>query len=340
MEAVIDKTKCVCCSVAFVKKRDYDIHILTKKHQNKINNIPTEKCNYCDYETEKKSTLEKHLKTFHKEEYIKEKPNKEWKKDCEFCNVSFTSKNAYEMHCVSKKHIENELGIDKKQCKFCDYNTSKSCTLERHFRIMHPLQYKLSKIVIEDENDKNSNIKVPPKIKELCKNLLNQVHINKYDISAFNTRIKDLKNRHYNDDDECIKAAYYNIERCEDKIEELKPQIEKLRKKYPLLKKIKGGCQHFKTSDLIIYSDKPVVISDNEEDEIDEEEVKRQQENKKFEEDSLKKQEELKIKKDKHDDLLNQIDILRQEYIDSKGTNQKLLKEIEKIEKKIKELYE
>lgn len=339
MESIVDKTKCVCCSVAFVKKRDYDIHVLTKKHQNKINNIPTEKCNYCDYETEKKSTLEKHLKTFHREEYNKEKPDKEWKKDCEFCNVSFTSKNAFEIHCVSKKHIENELGIDKKQCKFCDYNTSKACTLDRHFRIMHPLEYKLSKVVIEDEDDKNSNIKTPPKIKALYKTLINQEHMLKRDISAFNNRIRDLKNRRYSDDDESIKSAYYNIEKCEDKIEELKPKIEKMNKKYSELKKIKGGCQHFKTSDLIIYSDKPVVISDNEEDEIDEEEIKRQQENKKFEEDSLKKQEELKIKKEKEDEYNIEIEKLQEEYILSKG-NMAIEKEVKKIEKKIRELYE
>jgi hypothetical protein len=372
MEIVIDKSKCECCNVNFIKKRDYDIHILTKKHQDRINNAPKEICIYCDYKTDKKITLEKHIKSYHKdkiniepkekciycdyetskkmalenhirlnhkEERDKNKPDLDWKKECILCDVIFTSKIQYQKHCMTTKHIEKELGVDKKKCNFCDYKTSKTCTMDRHFRVMHPLEYKLSKVVEKDE--KESLTVIPPKIKRLYKSIIDQKYFREKDILGHTNRITNLKNRRFNDEDEKIKDAYYKIDKCEDEIDDLNIKIEKMNKKYPgINKRIKPGLTHLKTSDLIIYKDASIVFSDiDEDDEIDEEEVKRQQIEKQFEEDSLKRQEDLKIKKEKVDEYNIEIEKLQEEYIQSKG-DMSIYRKIEKIEKKINELYE
>jgi len=64
---VINWKRCDLCDINFKKQRDYNNHILTNKHIKKNLGITNNKCPSCNYSSDNKSNLQRHIKTNHPE---------------------------------------------------------------------------------------------------------------------------------------------------------------------------------------------------------------------------------------------------------------------------------
>ena len=75
MNIDLENKKCLCCDMTFGLKTDLNRHIKTNKHINKCLKNDNSKCPYCEYSSDDKSNLLKHMKKKH-EYIVKEKINK------------------------------------------------------------------------------------------------------------------------------------------------------------------------------------------------------------------------------------------------------------------------
>ena len=331
-----NKLRCELCNVNFCKPKDYDRHTDTIKHRNNVLGIDKLKCNYCDYETAGQNALDVHFRNFHKVEYKQLKDSKiEYIKHCEFCDITFNQSRDSIKHFSSKKHLDKIFNVDKSQCLFCNYKTSKASTLTRHIKEVHPEHYKEIKITTEDLQ----KFKAPEAIQKTYKKYANALYTIKKYITGDRCAIRRLKDRFFKEDSKEIIEHELKIEDNIKRRKELEIKIKELTDKYSDLDKIHIGLTVIKNDDptLIIY-DKSVVLSDNDDDDMDDEEKQKQRENRKFEKDTIKKQKELKIKKEKEDEYNIEIEKLQSEFQNTGDAS--IFKKIEKIEKKINELYE
>jgi hypothetical protein len=105
--------QCSLCNVEFVRKDNYDRHLLTKRHiKNSKLNCEELYCNVCNIKYSSKKDLKRHLGT---NKHLLN--NGELKKpntfDCEICNISFNKKAILSKHFLSKSHIIKEIDHNK-----------------------------------------------------------------------------------------------------------------------------------------------------------------------------------------------------------------------------------
>jgi len=101
--------QCSLCNVEFVRKDNYDRHLLTKRHiTNSKLNCEEFYCNVCNIKYSSKKDLKRHFGTNKHLLNIGElkKPNTF---DCEICNISFNKKAILNKHFLSKSHIIKEI---------------------------------------------------------------------------------------------------------------------------------------------------------------------------------------------------------------------------------------
>jgi len=105
--------QCSLCNIEFVRKDNYDRHLLSKRHitHSKLN-CEELYCNVCNIKYSSKKDLKRHLGTNKHQMNIGElkKPNIF---DCEICNISFNKKAILSKHFLSKSHIVNEIAHNK-----------------------------------------------------------------------------------------------------------------------------------------------------------------------------------------------------------------------------------
>ena len=105
--------QCSLCNIEFVRKDNYDRHLLSKRHiTNSKLNCEELYCNVCNIKYSSKKDLKRHLGTNKHQMNIGElkKPNIF---DCEICNISFNKKAILSKHFLSKSHIVNEIAHNK-----------------------------------------------------------------------------------------------------------------------------------------------------------------------------------------------------------------------------------
>jgi hypothetical protein len=107
--------KCEFCDYTTNKKSNLTRHIKTR--HKKIKNL---KCEFCDYITDKKSNLTRHIKTRH--ENLKNLK-------CEFCDY-ITDKKVNLTRHIKTKH-------ENLKCEFCDYVGQRKYNLDRHVKLVH-----------------------------------------------------------------------------------------------------------------------------------------------------------------------------------------------------------
>ena len=333
----VDKSQCLICNVQFKQKRDYDKHILTKKHNDVFNGAVFLNCDFCDYITLGKNLIDSHIKNFHIEEYQKIKPVKNFLSNCECCKINFTQKRDSDIHFLSQKHINLSLDIDKKQCLFCDYKTTKASTLSRHIKITHPLEYKISNV---KEIEK---LKINPKIIKTYKLLLTQERDFKNKIKAFNTGIQRLLKKNYKEDSSDVIELELKKESISKKLNEIRPKIKKMLVQTEELKDITVGLTTIKNDSIIILDEHPDFekFYNNECDDSTESEGEKIKikENKKFNEDKKNHEERLLDIKKKEDSIDSEIEILNQQFLESRG-DMSIMKKISKLEIHKNKLYE
>lgn len=333
----VDKSQCLICNVQFKQKRDYDKHILTKKHSDVLNGSEFLKCEFCDYTTLNKQNIKTHIRDLHNEEYEKIKPEKKYLSNCECCKINFTQKRESDKHFISLKHINTSLDIDKKQCLYCEYKTNKVSALSRHTKTMHPLEFKISNV---KEVEK---LKINPKIIKTYKLLLTQERDLKNKIKAFNTGIQRLIKKNYKDDSSDVIELECKKEAISKKLNEIRPKIKKMLIQTPELKDITVGLTLIKNDSIVILDENPDFekffnneCDDSEESEGEKLKIK---ENKKFEEDNKLKQERLQDIKNKEESIDSEIEILNIQFLESKG-DMSIMKKISKLEIQKNKLYE
>jgi hypothetical protein len=331
------KSQCLICNVQFKQKRDYDNHILTKKHNDILNGFDILKCEFCDFTSMNKQIFKNHFKDLHKEEYEKIKPEQKYLLKCECCKINFTQKRESDKHFISLKHINISLDIDKNQCLYCDYKTNRMNTLYRHVKSMHPLEYKISNV---KEIEK---IKINPKLIKTYKLLLTQERDLKNKIKAFNTGIQRLIKKNYKDDSSDIVEIECKKECVSKKLNEIRPKIKKMLVQTEELKDITVGLTTIKNDSIIILDENPDFekFYNNEYDDSTESEGEKIKikENQKFEEDIKIKQERLRDIKNKEESIDIEIEILNQQFLESKG-DMTIMKKISKLEIQKNKLYE
>lgn len=161
METVVDKSKCECCNINFLQNRDYDKHIKTKKHLNKVNNVPMECCEFCEYKTLKKSTLLVHIRKEHKENYnikkISESNN--FMHGCECCNKILLTKYILNKFLKSRKSELNYIKVRgfMYHCEWCKNPFLNFRHYMHHIKIIHPEETKIKYPNFKDELLNNIN---------------------------------------------------------------------------------------------------------------------------------------------------------------------------------------
>ena len=118
--------ECECCDYITCNKKDFNKHILTKKHNynkynKKYNNSPTYVCKYCDYNTCNKKDFNKHVLT---RKHIHNKDNKD------ITQVPYTEYADYVCVCGKKYNHRATLYNHKKICNVLNDNTNNSNTEE------------------------------------------------------------------------------------------------------------------------------------------------------------------------------------------------------------------
>jgi len=105
--------QCSLCNIEFVRKDNYDRHLLSKRHiTNSKLNCEELYCNVCNIKYSSKKDLKRHFGTNKHQMNIGElkKPNTF---DCEICNISFNKKAILNKHFLSKSHIIKEIDHSK-----------------------------------------------------------------------------------------------------------------------------------------------------------------------------------------------------------------------------------
>ena len=213
----------------------------------------------------------------------------ESKKHCDFCDVDFSRTRDYERHIKTNKHLKNELKIDKTKCPYCDYNSNDNSNMHKHIKKQHNDK----KILIEEKIEKDNN-NIP---KNIIKSylLLKEAQLTyALKLSAFKCRYNRLKNRLFKDTDNVILETRngYNLAYMDYKNIQLK--IEELLVDYPNLVNEEIPTKNIDTK----YDEKEEIIED-----------KQLQENKMNQD----------IKFDKINKIKNDIEILLNEYKNSRG---------------------
>lgn len=255
------------------------------------------------------------------------------KKECKKCNIKFCKSRDFDNHIKTKKHLNNTLNIVSTKCPYCDYETNHTGNLNKHISNMH-VHIKLKiKDEIKEKIKAIKDEKITPKIIKTYLSLLSSNQIKYRNCIALKSGIKRLKSRLFKDDEPImIKKKFERQEAIKDYENGLK-QVEDLLKLYPTLineKPKEKTDKDFKTNDNSESGSDTdeIIIKSNESLKIDK---------------MLKADKLLKIdmenKEIQKQTIILKIETLRQEYIDSKGTNQKLWKEIEKLERDILSIY-
>lgn len=101
-------------------------------------------CEQCNYETNLKTSFDKHLLS---KKHINFDASKKFKYSCEQCNFSTDLRQSYDRHLESKMHLNAGIRIKCEQCKpkkvydyicpHCDYITNASTTLRYHILKKH-----------------------------------------------------------------------------------------------------------------------------------------------------------------------------------------------------------
>jgi hypothetical protein len=202
---------------------------------------------------------------------------------------------------------------------------------------MHPLEYKISNV---KEIEK---IKINPKLIKTYKLLLTQERDLKNKIKAFNTGIQRLIKKNYKDDSSDIVEIECKKECVSKKLNEIRPKIKKMLVQTEELKDITVGLTTIKNDSIIILDENPDFekFYNNEYDDSTESEGEKIKikENQKFEEDIKIKQERLRDIKNKEESIDIEIEILNQQFLESKG-DMTIMKKISKLEIQKNKLYE
>lgn len=132
---------CTNCDVHCKNKRDYNAHILTKKHLKNINRCTEEyNCKLCNTTIKTKRDQELHNQTTKHMNNILGIVNNY---NCDTCNILLVNKRDYNRHQQTTKHKNNMLSIEKQyisiyECPYCNkYETSVKANCEKHIKNTH-----------------------------------------------------------------------------------------------------------------------------------------------------------------------------------------------------------
>lgn len=108
MEENKDKYNCIKCGFKCKYESQWKKHIETELHKTGIKKKRSDikepnKCNKCLYETKNIVTFRQHILTIHG---TKEQREKEFKFYCKICDLGSFSKDIFENHNKSEKHIK------------------------------------------------------------------------------------------------------------------------------------------------------------------------------------------------------------------------------------------
>jgi hypothetical protein len=240
-------------------------------------------------------------------------------KGCQCCGIKefIKSRDAIN-HFKSNKHIKKTLELDYSKCPYCEYLSDDKSNMNKHLLSVH--EYESEKVEKQIEK-KIKEVKI--KESKLSKIIIKQYYTLKEAEKTLrmvllgkNSRLKNLKNRMYKDDEEEVVQTKKDIIKARENYDNNIQLIKDMETKYP---------------DLVELPPPPP----------DEKSIK---ESKKLDEEEKKEEEEVKIESDKQkirqqkmDDIYKQIEENRQLYITSKGDKKYKEKTIE-LEKELKAL--
>ena len=105
--------------------------------------IKEHKCNFCGKFYSQKSSLNLHVKTFHKD-MAQEKTENKGQVECNFCGKFYSNKSSLNLHVKSfhkdmvTEQTENKEQIEKQtNCDFCGKSFKRSFDLKKHVRAVH-----------------------------------------------------------------------------------------------------------------------------------------------------------------------------------------------------------
>jgi hypothetical protein len=137
------KYSCEFCTYTTSRKKDYDKHVSTRKHEkmgtlyekNGKSHTVLHQCDACGYNTSVSQNYEKHIltrkhtkmenatksNTFSHQPETEEKPEKKYVfYNCIECNFNTKDKTNYGKHCLTKKHIQNIENIEKRKSEIVE----------------------------------------------------------------------------------------------------------------------------------------------------------------------------------------------------------------------------
>lgn len=232
---------CQCCDIQFGLKTDYQRHIKTNKHIKKSLSVNDTVCPYCEYKTDDKSNMNKHLNNVHKYEVkeIKEKvkrvksdkiPDKVLKIWFQLLTEEKTllmalsgTKTRYRHHLNRNYKPDEEVMIEiktKYKQKLSDYNN----TLEKKKDIVNQypqiLDIKPPSVNIDSDDDDSDNEEVN-KVNEAGLKAIKELEKMKED-KRKDIRSKIEENRQLYIDSKGTNKIYIN------KIEELEEELKNI----------------------------------------------------------------------------------------------------------------